>query len=1323
MLRKTIGLYLFLCSTNILAIPSPQSIVYASGLVIQIIVLIFAGLISAFYWLFKYDKNSIQDKKPRLYVFVLISLLLCSLAYHWNFKREMVEKEKLAAEYRCDPPYHANREAMMIWQDYMFERVLHPYQNYETFKYQLDQSKKGYVIDLRLPIWSNSGRLHFFKDGKVNPNIGTLNIYRSELLRTLQLILAKTREDEDTSLFLIDDRSAFIINYSPEEAKQIIDLLGRFKHAGLFILDGKSTYKVKDDLYTYDPISQTSKKAEINSMPSFWPVVEESFIIDQKSVYFKNADHILSVEELADLIRNPNQDTYFIFPYASFYRASENYQNMVKKWLGHGVIHEKLDTKKIIFLDYADPYIRKKVDFAIDKIGSSPFVCVGIGKFDCAHFGLDFAYQANVVRKVIDQTEANFLGYSAQLPEASAAVGYEFNGKFNRYKRKVEERLRDGFEKIQNKLPWQENINKWFILFLIGILIRPIFFPIFMSELFINYRNSLNEQIRIRLLSSNTKPARGIIENLLSYKQTINWGFVVNFVYYFIIAYLFQEIIPNTQVSINEKAMGAFLLGLVMFFSRFFPIIPTRSNLFVMKEALIAIFVVFIFQSSLVNYWFIPLLCGFTITKICLDNFIWLWQKFKFKNFFELIDSDTAQALHYKTKASRLKYLSVKNPFFKIAKSCVIQCNSSGPDLNVLAPWLTHFATTNQTFVVRSSTLSEDQRESSQAGCFPSYLNVKLGEVKDKILELTSTIRKMGYEQDFEILVQEMIECRVSGVLFTSSHDNQFMQSIEKVDGHPSIVSLNLGKAHTEYLGKLTGQRLTSDNPSMNKNLSMQVHFIGVILEHIFQYPQDIEWAFDPKGVLYCFQSRDITSFSGKGIQEESQKIVRAIAGQSWQVEGLEFDIIRAENESKTKLTSSLFQKIYDDGGAWDQALKLMNCGENPILKNFKPFYFCNYLFVHKLRFSLLSFESILLLLKNYVDLYRSGKKWAKITVGGIEQSRLMIAGWNQSQLPADRDRLEVLMKSRLSEYFEQIMPKIIIPAIVASINSSSRPGKFVNRKDDGTKSFCFLKDLSELKLNDSEGIQRFLIKWGHRHIGEVDFLQPTIAEDQNFIKSFHTENSLNSFNIRVENVVDDFTFLREEARDQLYSLFAHIRKILSVLSVQTKLELIDLCRLSIDDFDHRNVKNKEEESDDIFKQQNMAVIPLQKLELFQGISSLKNINSDYNLKNIYAKCGQHVSSKFSFQGEVINISENMKSFNNVSGKIIFVSNLKPEHIPLFSQAKGCIALNANALSHPVIIAREMGFPILVVDHFEISDNLAGKEIIVEKNGNYIWKN
>lgn len=212
-------------------------------------------------------------------------------------------------------------------------------------------------------------------------------------------------------------------------------------------------------------------------------------------------------------------------------------------------------------------------------------------------------------------------------------------------------------------------------------------------------------------------------------------------------------------------------------------------------------------------------------------------------------------------------------------------------------------------FSVRSSANVEDSKEFSFAGQAESYLNNQtleeiLKSIKNCWISLFSpqallyilqmqkkkkNEKKILIDLKMAVIVQQMVDSQISGVLFTvnvlNNSLNQMLinstwglgQTVTDSSIIPDLIILNkdpfeiikiiIGKKEKKSVPNPKGSStiLVDNKPelqnkcSLNESELYDLYNLGVKLEEYFNYPQDIEWAIKDN-ILYTLQSRPITS-------------------------------------------------------------------------------------------------------------------------------------------------------------------------------------------------------------------------------------------------------------------------------------------------------------------------------------------------------------------------------------------------------------------------------------------------------------------------------
>ncbi len=214
-------------------------------------------------------------------------------------------------------------------------------------------------------------------------------------------------------------------------------------------------------------------------------------------------------------------------------------------------------------------------------------------------------------------------------------------------------------------------------------------------------------------------------------------------------------------------------------------------------------------------------------------------------------------------------------------------------------------------YAVRSSANYEDSNNFSFAGQAQSFLNIKsITEIilsikmcwaslfSPQILLYLIQLNKRGFNitplnLEMAIIVQRMLKPQVSGVLFTANVINNNIDQmminstwglgetitnntiipdliVVKKDNF-DIIKMIIGKKEKTSVANPKGdstilidtERKFREMCSLNSSQLLQIHNLGLKLEALFNYPQDIEWAIE-NNTLYTLQSRPITTLVKK---------------------------------------------------------------------------------------------------------------------------------------------------------------------------------------------------------------------------------------------------------------------------------------------------------------------------------------------------------------------------------------------------------------------------------------------------------------------------
>lgn len=193
-------------------------------------------------------------------------------------------------------------------------------------------------------------------------------------------------------------------------------------------------------------------------------------------------------------------------------------------------------------------------------------------------------------------------------------------------------------------------------------------------------------------------------------------------------------------------------------------------------------------------------------------------------------------------------------------------------------------------FAVRSSFDVEDSDDFSYAGQFESYLNVRKNDIKNTVLEVKSSYKNIkGYSEDInthcKVIIQEMVESELSGVLFTANPIGILNEMVIVVGEGLGCNVVEDREDTTTYFynidDKLYETKKVNNSPLLKKEQILELVEIGQKIENIFKHKMDIEFAIE-NGEIFILQARPITTLNlSNSIVLDNSNIVESYPGVS----------------------------------------------------------------------------------------------------------------------------------------------------------------------------------------------------------------------------------------------------------------------------------------------------------------------------------------------------------------------------------------------------------------------------------------------------------
>lgn len=645
-------------------------------------------------------------------------------------------------------------------------------------------------------------------------------------------------------------------------------------------------------------------------------------------------------------------------------------------------------------------------------------------------------------------------------------------------------------------------------------------------------------------------------------------------------------------------------------------------------------------------------------------------------------------------------------------------------------------------FAVRSSCGIEDGEENSFAGQFETKLNVKKDEVLDAVKEVFTSFYNSDFYEDNNydtVIIQEMIDSDISGVLFTANPIGILNETVIVVGGGLGCNVVDDKINTTTYYYNIDDELYymdkVKDSVEISEKILKELVEIGKKAEEKFNAKMDIEFAIKDD-VIYVLQARPITTLHSDNILIlDNSNIVESYPGVSLPltqsfVKEIYYKIFRycclriSENEELiNRLDSSLRNmvdvtngRIYYRISNWYCLFKLLpfNSLYIPIwqqmlgVKN-KKVVVENVEVPFGIKYKI--FKNIFRLLKNTPEQMKELNEFFKLE---FENSRL--------RLDKIDDILEVLL------FYENFKEKIISNWDITLINDMYA---FVNTALAGKRNKGLLSDIKDLEslkpmlevnnlidIREKSGINseeyknafdKYIEIYGDRCLSELKLETQTYRTNPELLEDYlkNREKVEISNNVSMKKSNNKFVekaklgiYNREISRMNRSRLFGLVRdiflKIGTLLVEQGRLlNKTDVFYLFYEELYENNlnyidlVENRKQEYKDFEK------IPTYSRLVFADKIIDKNTNiseviiiSDKVLKGVGTSEGV-------VEGEVI-IIDNPDLEVDTTGKIIVTKMTDPGWVFLIRNSIGIIAEQGSLLSHTAIISRELKKPAVV---------------------------
>jgi len=178
---------------------------------------------------------------------------------------------------------------------------------------------------------------------------------------------------------------------------------------------------------------------------------------------------------------------------------------------------------------------------------------------------------------------------------------------------------------------------------------------------------------------------------------------------------------------------------------------------------------------------------------------------------------------------------------------------------------------------LRSSATAEDDRKASFAGQFDTFLDVSKKEIFEKIKKCWASLfspRAIVYTHKkriplkdikMAVIVQKMVKPKLAGNLVTKNlaREREKEILIETTDGLGDKVTAGTVMPEQIFIDKkglsvVTRRFSPKEEGLLPKDKAVQLSKLGLLIEKVYNFPQEIEWAIE-KDKVFILQARPLT--------------------------------------------------------------------------------------------------------------------------------------------------------------------------------------------------------------------------------------------------------------------------------------------------------------------------------------------------------------------------------------------------------------------------------------------------------------------------------
>lgn len=637
----------------------------------------------------------------------------------------------------------------------------------------------------------------------------------------------------------------------------------------------------------------------------------------------------------------------------------------------------------------------------------------------------------------------------------------------------------------------------------------------------------------------------------------------------------------------------------------------------------------------------------------------------------------------------------------------------------------------NVKYAVRSSCYLEDTEGSSCAGQFSTFLNVDKSDVLDKINLVMESYN--GYGGD--VIVQEMIDSELSGVVFTSNPNGMLNEAVIVVGkGLGDNIVEDRVDTSTYYYHLEDKIYYTEDNDILTKELISELVNISIKIRDKFNNHMDIEFAIKDNKI-YILQARPITTIDrdAEVILLDNSNIVESYPGISLPltqdfVKEVYYKVFRSlvlrittDKELVDRMDLQLRDmtdicngRIYYRISNWYNVLNLL-----PFSSKIIPIW-QDMLGVHNKEVKTTSdvkLSTKIKVTKQFINLIITSPKKMELLNSyfseQIKEYRLMINNCESiNQLLNTYDKL----MSELTDVWDITLVNDMYTFLFTALSGENGKKELANIKNlESMKPVIELNNLVKIYSIQKESNffldkeKEYIENYGDRCLEELKLETKTYKTNPELLREYIRQAEVLNLSNNEEDKTKDTFFIKRAKigiynreisrmnRSRIYGLARDI--MLRIGEEYKKYDLID----EVDDIFYlrKEELHKQREVKQLVKERKQEIemcklIPsYSRLEFSETIKHKRMTKSNIKLDNSNSELIGVASSLGKVTGEVILIdSPNINIDTN--NKIIVTKTTDPGWVFLIKNSLGIIAEKGSMLSHTAIITRELKKPSVV---------------------------